>query len=283
MSKIKGSAICLGANILSVFKQLGIYDEFITQALPLLKGVGKHHPPYKEMVDDYSFMKKRYGEYLYILDRPKLHMILKRLVPESKIHLGKRVMSMEQSDERVAVRCNDGTTYRGDVLIGADGAYSAVRQRMYQQLRGRGLLPPKDDMDPPFDTYCLLGTSRPLPPGTYKAPSDESRAESVFVLGPEEKSAWVACYTARDGAVNWMVGQDAGSTKMRSEDRFRHSEWGPEVVLSMAEMVRDIPSPFGPPMSTFIDNTPKEDISKVIFEYLSLKKVHGMDCENEKC
>ena len=50
---------------------------------------------------------------------------------KSKIHLGKSVTSVEQSDSGVTVKCDDGTSYRGDILAGADGVRSKVREEMW--------------------------------------------------------------------------------------------------------------------------------------------------------
>jgi 2-polyprenyl-6-methoxyphenol hydroxylase-like FAD-dependent oxidoreductase len=50
---------------------------------------------------------------------------------KSKIHLGKNVTLVEQSDSCVTVKCDDGTSYRGDILAGADGVRSKVREEMW--------------------------------------------------------------------------------------------------------------------------------------------------------
>jgi len=63
-----------------------------------------------------------------------------------------------------------------------------------------------------------------------------------------------------------MVLQHAGSYKTRDEERFKNSEWGPEAAWTMANEVRDLPTPFGHTMATFLDHTPQEGISKVMLE-----------------
>ncbi|KAG0238740.1 hypothetical protein BGW42_002606 [Actinomortierella wolfii] len=241
-----GSAISFGSNILPVFRQLGIYDEIERHSLPLMK-FSRHFIPYrKEWVDDYSFMKERYGDYIRIVERPKLYDILRSLVPEEKILFGKKVLSVVQNVEGVMIRCSDNTTYHGDVLVGADGAYSAVRQAMYKSVKDKGILPPEDDTEPPFNTHCLVGVSNPFPPGTFEIPPGECRYESIFF----REQPYL----------------DAGSMKTRNDERFRNNEWGSEGAMTMAEKVHNLPTPFGPTVGDLVNNTPTEYISKVMLE-----------------
>ncbi|KAF9158834.1 hypothetical protein DFQ26_007193 [Actinomortierella ambigua] len=251
-----GSAISFGSNVLPVFRQLGIMGEIDRHSQPLMRFVRHFIPHRKEWDDDYSFMKERYGDYIRIIERPKLYDILRTLVPVDKILFSKKVLSIEQNDEGVMIRCSDNTTYHGDVLIGADGAYSAVRQAIYRTLKDKGTLPADDDTEPPFNTHCLVGVSRPFPPGTYEVAKGECRYESIFFRE----------LPYLDGGIKWMVLQDAGNLKTRNDERFRNNEWGSEGAMTMADKVRDLPTPFGPTVGELIDNTPAEYISKVMLE-----------------
>ena len=74
---------------------------------------------------------------------------------------------MMQNKEGVMIRCADGTTYHGDILVGADGAYSAVRQHLYRTLKDQNLLPPTDAKELTKGFICLVGTTNPLDPEVY--------------------------------------------------------------------------------------------------------------------
>jgi 2-polyprenyl-6-methoxyphenol hydroxylase-like FAD-dependent oxidoreductase len=88
-------------------------------------------------------------------------------IPPEKIHFSKKVLSLEQNKEGVMIRCADGTTYHGDILVGADGAYSGVRQALYKRLAKYGKLPPTDANELNKGFICMVGTTKPLDPAKY--------------------------------------------------------------------------------------------------------------------
>lgn len=85
-----------------------------------------------------------------------------RQVPKDKIHFDKRVLTIKQEAERVTIHTADSSVYEGDILVGADGAYSAVRQRMYETLKQDGKLPKTDQEQLPFKSTCLVGQTQPM-------------------------------------------------------------------------------------------------------------------------
>ncbi|KAG0228952.1 hypothetical protein BGW41_003228, partial [Actinomortierella wolfii] len=175
-----GSALSIGATILPVFKQLGLYDELAALSVPCLRGIGHSGPGTTARTEDYEFVKERYGYYVHIIDRPKLYDILCKQVPKEKILYGTKVQSFHQTDEGVTVRTADNTTYYGDVLVGADGAYSTIRQELYKQLSAKNLLPKEDDTAPPYNTYCLVGVTHPMTEDTIIVPENESRLDTIM-------------------------------------------------------------------------------------------------------
>lgn len=53
-----------------------------------------------------------------------------QLKDKSKIHLAKRVLSVQHGTDSVTVVCTDGSKFVGDIVIGADGIHSQTRQEM---------------------------------------------------------------------------------------------------------------------------------------------------------
>lgn len=104
----------------------------------------------------------------HVIARPALHDLLFRQIPKDRMHMGKRILSTDdQGDKGITVTFSDGTVASGDILIGADGAYSAVRQNLFKRLKAQNKLPAADDVPLPYSTVCLVGQTRPLDPAVF--------------------------------------------------------------------------------------------------------------------
>ncbi|KAG0235511.1 hypothetical protein BGW42_005124 [Actinomortierella wolfii] len=221
------------------------------------------HPPADVAVDDFSDREERYGEFSNVISRPKLYDILRKLVPEEKILCGKQVVAIQQNDECAMIMCSDNTKYYGDIIVGADGAYSSVRNSLYKELKTKGLLPNEDDTDPPFNTLCLVGVTRPLSPGALELEENECKAANMLYKGLPYASM---AFGMRDRSVAWMVIQHAGSFTTRNEERFKSSQWESQGWQTMANDIRNLPSPLGSTMGFLIEQTDEDKISKVMLE-----------------
>lgn len=95
-----------------------------------------------------------------------LYQILMSHVPHEKIHMGKNIVSFSQDNHATVVTCEDGTVFRGDILVGADGVYSTVRRNMYAQMLQNpsmdARLPESDKEQLSFTSTCLVGQTAPL-------------------------------------------------------------------------------------------------------------------------
>ncbi|KAG0068617.1 hypothetical protein BGZ89_004410 [Linnemannia elongata] len=98
------------------------------------------------------------GEIQYIMSRPLLYNILVKLIPPHKIQFGKRVLMTKQieDNQRVSIQTSDNSVYESDILMGADGAYSAVRQRLYETLKKEDKLPKSDQEELPFSSWMVV-------------------------------------------------------------------------------------------------------------------------------
>ncbi|KAG0035933.1 hypothetical protein BGZ82_004917 [Podila clonocystis] len=229
-----GSAISIGTAMHPLFEQLGIWDEF--QAL------GKPYNFAHILNEDLAGWRK------YFISRSELYDLLWRQLPKASVHMGKKVLSFEQNHEGVMIRCSDNTTYHGDILVGADGAYSGVRQHLFRVLKENKKLPASDDVPLPFSTVCLVGQTEVLDPEEFPdLRGEESRFSNISGAG------------------------DNYSQLSKDHTTFQNSEWGPEAAEAMCKEVRHFLVPGGKDGKTltlgdYFDRTPKGLISKVMLE-----------------
>ncbi|KAG0204889.1 hypothetical protein BGX33_008243 [Mortierella sp. NVP41] len=204
------------------------------------------------------------GYDLVVFPRPDFYNLLLSKVPREKIHFSKKVTSLEQNKEGVMIRCADGTTFHGDILVGADGAYSGVRQALFKRLAKDGTLPPSDADELRKGFICMVGTTGPLDPAKYPGVDDEI-ANINQIIGKKSLYSWSA-FSVPGNRICWNVILQLVTVEEATEHKFRNSEWGPETSDPMIKEVRDFLIPFGGTLGDLIDATPRDTISRVFLE-----------------
>ncbi|KAF9171563.1 hypothetical protein BGX20_007345 [Mortierella sp. AD010] len=264
-SKVKplGAVMSLNANILPAIEQLGLLDALKAVSFPsrgfhiyssdmkLISAVGS--------TDDALLEKIGYDYQLFA--RFKFYDILLSHIAPEKIHFNKKITSISQDDKSATITCDDGTTYSGDILVGADGTYSAVRQGLYQQMQEENLLPESDTKSMSKGYICLVGTTNPMDPEKYPVLKNDT---SILyqVIGEETQYTWSAVI-APENRICWNAVLQLTASQ---EDNIQNAEWGPEANESMIKEVRDFKVPIGGTLGDLIDSTPKETISRVFLE-----------------
>ncbi|KAF9138980.1 hypothetical protein BGX30_008520 [Mortierella sp. GBA39] len=256
-----GSAIMVGPNLMGLFEQMDIDEEF--------KAIGK--PTFDCIIgkDDMEVVCKvdfRHTSSSTLRTAPQAD-------PSTQGPFNKRVLKIADSEDGVQISTADKSTYEGDILVGADGAYSAVRQRMYETLKAAGTLPKSDQEDLPFKSTCLVGQTKPM---DFAAEFPEFLDESgpfYCTLSKTSPYTWTVFPTI-NGNLCWMVMHhlDKESSKASEEHRFRESEnsqWGSHAAQAMCDETRQFILPFGTKKATMgdlYDLTPQDRISKVMLE-----------------
>ncbi|KAF9199067.1 hypothetical protein BGZ59_004220, partial [Podila verticillata] len=177
-----GAAFMIGTNIAPLLQQLDMYDDFLESAKlgTVMELFNEELQPLFNI--DTEIGGRLGGSQQHIISRPSFYGLLLSRIPREAVLLGKRVLSFSQDDSGVVVRCSDNSSYTGDILVGADGAYSAVRQQLYKDLKLKSKLPHSDDVSLPFNCVCLVGQTVPLNPEEFPSLKSE-RSEFSAVLG----------------------------------------------------------------------------------------------------
>ncbi|KAF9389020.1 hypothetical protein CPC16_006107 [Podila verticillata] len=255
-----------GSGVSQLFQQLGILQE--------LMAIGKPYMGLEVFCDDRqplfrldSSEHPRYcGSLELIVARPDLHDLLLRQVPKDNIHMGKKMLSFDQNDQGVTIRCSDESTYHGDILVGADGAHSVVREHLFKLLKGNNQLPRSDDDGLPSDCVCLVGQTEVLDPKDFP---EMKLSRSKFDCVLDDEYVWATVTTFRN-SICWIVVQHLNSTTSKSINSSRSSDWSSEAAEAMCNQVRHFQIPGGKDgnltLGNIIDRTPKDRISKVMLE-----------------
>ncbi|KAI1288988.1 hypothetical protein EDD11_009478, partial [Mortierella claussenii] len=256
-----GSAMALSANILPVFEQLGLLEDVKQISHPCyalniygadnnLLGAGKMIGREGTGYDDLVF------------ERPRFHELLFKQIPSSKVSLGKKVLRTEEKEGRVFIHCSDNTTYEGDILVGADGAYSGIRQSMYKQLNEQGILPESDQEELTISSVTMVGVAAPTDLDRYPQFKDDF---AHFTLALSGNHTGISIISVPGNRICWAVGKKLLADEGRQQ-LFRNSEWGPESNESMMKEYEDWMTPWGVSMGDIMSATPKDLISKVYLE-----------------
>lgn len=187
-----GAAMSFSHNVAPAMIQLGIYDEFLQisktmasmeffreqstegaaqdvydESQPQAAQVGTGGGVVPLATVQFTQMTAMTGYPIQIFPRPKFFDLLLSRLPAHKIHLNKKIVNVTQDPREdgvdgITVHCADETTYSGDILVGADGAYSAVRRSIYKQAAAEDQLPTQDLENLNLGYVTMVGTTDPL-------------------------------------------------------------------------------------------------------------------------
>ena len=88
---------------------------------------------------------------------------------------------LDQRQEGVAIQCTDKSEFYGDILVGADGVNSGVRQSLYWQMAQDNLLPSSDLREMTKGYLILAGVTRSLSPSDHPGlDSPSSNATTII-------------------------------------------------------------------------------------------------------
>ena len=125
-----GAGINLSPNVTRVLRKIGIEPQ-----LRALAAEPKEFISRASDTGEVTFvlplgdeMEKRYGAPYYTVHRGDFHELLLSAVDETKLRMDKRLSAVEQDPDGVTLNFVDGTKERVDLVIGADGLNSTIRE-----------------------------------------------------------------------------------------------------------------------------------------------------------
>lgn len=110
-------ALGLGERILSLGERFGAFEICDSRGWPIGSA-------------DTGAIAARYGAFNVCVHRAELLAALADALPRDVVRLGSQFSRFSQDSEGVAAHFADGSSERGELLIGADGLHSAVRAQL---------------------------------------------------------------------------------------------------------------------------------------------------------
>ncbi|KAL4940555.1 hypothetical protein BDV06DRAFT_196397 [Aspergillus oleicola] len=190
------AGIAMTPNGLRILDQLGCFEDLRSRVRPMNEM--KYWGPDGEVIvaaQGWNHMfTKRYGYPTLWVERWSLLQVLyDRIADKGKLLTGKRVESVVHGEEGVEVRTVDGSIYHGDIVVGADGAHSRVRQEIAQRAKEQELGQEYSDANEVTATYaCLFGVSHPVPqiPIGFTGFGAHKHYSYIIGTGPENTMYW---------------------------------------------------------------------------------------------
>ncbi len=127
-----GAGIHVGPNVMKVFRRLGLDEQ--------MSALGSH-PAFWFSRDGVSgeyvariplgdYAVREYGAPYLTVHRADMHALELTALQPDTLHFGKRLSGVTERDDDVMLSFEDGTTAQADIVIGADGINSRLREAL---------------------------------------------------------------------------------------------------------------------------------------------------------
>lgn len=227
-----GAGLQLSANGTRVFYELGVGEALKAHSC---EAAGKEIRLWNtgetwKLFDLGKVSLERYGYPYFTVYRPDLLEVLLAAIGRDRVHLGAKCVGFTQTTDRVRAEFENHPPVTGEVLIGADGVHSQVRQSLFGQDRPqftgivvwRGIVP----MEKLPEHMARMVGSNWVGPGAHVVHYPLRAGKVMNFVGALERGDWqVESWSAR------------GTTEELAAD---FTGWHQDVQA----LIRNIPSPY---------------------------------------
>ena len=127
-----GSGIQMAPNAVKVLRHLGIEGRLRDTAFQADFAISRSWDSGTETsrLALGAEVEREFGAPYLFLHRADLHAAIADIVPSGVVHLGMKLAAIDQDNDGVDLRFEDGSRFRADTVIGADGVHSLVRETL---------------------------------------------------------------------------------------------------------------------------------------------------------
>ena len=121
-----GAGIQMMPNSMKVLRRIGIEERVRATSFEPYSHLNRQWDT-GEVLRELPMPESLFGAPYLCMHRGDLHEALVSVLPAEIIHCGKKVVGLDERGSRVTLRFEDGDRAEADVVIGADGVHSIVR------------------------------------------------------------------------------------------------------------------------------------------------------------
>ena len=124
-----GAGINLGSNVMRIMRHIGLEDRMNAIGLVPATGASRVWDTGQVLFQrPYAQWAERFGAQHLIMHRGDLLDVLVSALPDGTIRFGRRLVGLDPAGPRTRLSFADGSTEEADIVIGADGVNSRVRE-----------------------------------------------------------------------------------------------------------------------------------------------------------
>ncbi|KAH0395336.1 FAD/NAD(P)-binding domain-containing protein, partial [Aureobasidium melanogenum] len=235
-----GASIGMLANGCRILDQLGCAKPLYECVEPVLWAHDRdeHGRPLVKASNVSQLMKARSGYAFAFGDRQKILQVLyENLKDKSKILVGKNLTTVHQHASGVTVICEDGTSFTGDILAGADGVNSKARSEMWRladEIDPQLVMNDKTSLESGYQClYGIASSSSGLPAGEIDVGFNDKRS-TIAIVGKNDRTYYFV-FEKMD-----QVYKPPHIPRYTEADRDRFAERHGDMHITEKVLLRDI-------------------------------------------
>ncbi|KAL4901104.1 hypothetical protein BDW74DRAFT_182200 [Aspergillus multicolor] len=200
-SAYTGASLTLLPNGIRILNQLGVLEEVAEASASVTRHTtwldGGH---LLKIVYPRELRSARHGYDMRVIERGQLIRILRKRLEtkdgEVRVIPNKRVVRFQETTSGILAQCSDGTSFEGDMVVGADGIHSICRRAIGEVVQ----CTPR-----PRNHYTgIFGTSRPLPGMPFLSYGDVHRVYGtgfsfIVSVGVDRQIYWLLSIKNKEG------------------------------------------------------------------------------------
>ncbi len=122
-----GAGIHVGPNIMKVFREMGLEQQLEAMGCDPDAWISRDGSNAEVLAEANV---RNYGATYITVHRGDMHLLQVQSLDPQKLHYGKQLSDVEQTPDNVVLHFTDGTTATADIVVGADGINSKIREML---------------------------------------------------------------------------------------------------------------------------------------------------------